>query len=113
MQTQVTCPSCSAALKAKPEWAGRRVKCPRCQAAIPIPRIESDEDEDASSSATPRWLILGAVGLISLAVGVAGGFVLGHGQGRSDDKKELSEAKALALSVTEKLQAVEANVAKV
>lgn len=113
MQTQVTCPGCSVAFKAKPEWAGRRVKCPRCQAAIPIPQAVPDEDDDTNSPATPRWLILGAVGLIALAVGVAGGFVIGYGEGRSEDKKELSEAKALAQSMTEKCQAAEANVDRV
>jgi len=112
MQTQVSCPGCSAAFRSKPEWAGRRVKCPKCHVPISIPHAAPDDEDDTGTSGNSRWLILVAVGLIAVAVGAAGGFVFGHRQGRSDDKRELAEAQARAQSLTEKLRATETSVGK-
>ena len=113
VQTQVTCPSCSTSFKAKAELAGRRVKCPKCHAPVPVPSATPDEEDDAGSTSVPRWLMLGAAVLIALAVGAAGGVVFGHRQGRSDDKRELAEAQTRAQSMTEKLQASEASLTKI
>ena len=71
--TQVTCSACTSTLRAKPELAGKRVKCPKCHAPISVPNsiINSDEANQDTSPAVPGWLILGASVLISLAVGGA------------------------------------------
>src|SRR5207248_11516371 len=37
MAIAVTCGSCSAALRVKDAHAGKRIRCPRCQAAVPVP----------------------------------------------------------------------------
>ncbi len=35
MPIRLTCPSCSATLSVKDEFAGRAVKCPKCNGVIP------------------------------------------------------------------------------
>ena len=36
----VTCGKCQSRIKAKPEYAGRKVKCPKCQGPVAIPQAE-------------------------------------------------------------------------
>lgn len=109
MPVKVVCPSCSTTLNAKSEWAGRCVKCPKCDAPIRVPRDAANENDNKTLPSGPNWLILGAVFLLSLAVGAAGGVVLGHRQGRSADKRELMEAQSRAQTVSDKLKALEAS----
>ena len=122
-QTQVTCPGCSAAFRSKPEWAGPRVKCPKCYVPFSVPHTACDGEDDSDTSALPRWLIFLAVSLVAVAVGASGGFVFGHRQSRSDDKRDLTEAQARskrelaesqarAQSLTEQFRAAEASVVK-
>ena len=112
VQTQLTCPNCSTSLKAKAEFAGRRVKCPKSHAPVPVPSATPDED-DSSSTAISRWLMLVVAVLIALAVGAAGGVVFGHRQGRSDDKRELTETQTRAQSMTEMLHASKASLTQI
>jgi hypothetical protein len=107
--TEVTCLTCSATIRIKSDLAGKRVKCPKCQAPVSVPSTTLDSDEHTST--TPRWLFVGAAALISLAVGVAGGYVFRHRQDKSDDKRELAEALALSKSLTDKLKVTESNLA--
>ena len=37
MPITVTCPACQNTLKVKDEYAGKKGKCPKCQALMPIP----------------------------------------------------------------------------
>src|SRR5439155_653854 len=38
MPVRVTCPTCSASLRIPDEAAGKKVRCPKCQAMFPTPR---------------------------------------------------------------------------
>ena len=51
MSIHVRCEACGKELRARDETAGRRAKCPNCQATIQIPFVEVHEDE-AEESAT-------------------------------------------------------------
>src|SRR5262245_43111340 len=42
MAIRVECANCQAAFSARDELAGRKGKCPRCQAAIVIPAVEAN-----------------------------------------------------------------------
>ena len=37
MVDSIKCPGCAAKLRVRPEFAGKRIKCPRCKTAISIP----------------------------------------------------------------------------
>ena len=65
MSIQLECHSCGRTIKAKEEYAGRKLRCPNCQKVITVPRGDEDfaeeyEDDDAgfrkrpSSSASKR-----------------------------------------------------------
>jgi hypothetical protein len=66
----VTCPKCSHSLKVKDELAGKRGKCPKCDATMPIPAAPAaaatptsqaaSQPAAASSSTEPGEQILGA-----------------------------------------------------
>lgn len=49
MPISVTCPSCETRLKVGEHLAGRKVKCPRCSAVVPV----SENGEDEALSAKP------------------------------------------------------------
>jgi Zn-dependent protease with chaperone function len=51
MTIAVTCGSCQATFRVKDEHAGKRGKCPRCQAAVEVPAPRGPEPKDA---AVPR-----------------------------------------------------------
>jgi S1-C subfamily serine protease len=40
---QVACPQCGAQYKVRPDFAGRSMRCPKCQGAIPVPSSEPHE----------------------------------------------------------------------
>jgi hypothetical protein len=40
MTLSIRCPGCGSALNAPPSAAGKKVRCPRCQAAVPVPEPE-------------------------------------------------------------------------
>jgi hypothetical protein len=42
----VTCGKCQSRIKAKPEYAGRKVKCPKCQGPVKIPQAEVARPSD-------------------------------------------------------------------
>ena len=46
MPITVTCPNCSAKMKAPDTTAGKKIKCPKCQAAITVPEPEADFEPD-------------------------------------------------------------------
>ncbi len=113
--SQVSCPACSSSFVAKPEWAGKRIRCSGCGKLVHVPSgpTKTDEEGDASSEARPTtWLLLGATLVIALAVGAACGFIFGHRQGRSENAREIAEAQALVGTADQKLRAAEADVAK-
>jgi hypothetical protein len=83
---------------------------PKSQPPIPVPSATSDDDREGASAGS-HWLVLGAVLLISLAVGAAGGFVFGHRQGKSDDRRELAEALAQPKSLADRLKAADEDIA--
>ena len=41
MPLTVTCPGCKAALRVRDEYAGKKLKCPRCAEIIPVPNGEA------------------------------------------------------------------------
>jgi predicted Zn finger-like uncharacterized protein len=55
MPIRITCPSCSATLSVKDEFAGRAVKCPKCGGVIPPapPAAPSAPAEPPAASASP------------------------------------------------------------
>ena len=46
MAISLECTGCSKKLKVKDEAAGKRIKCPECQAVLTVPKPESAGDED-------------------------------------------------------------------
>lgn len=46
MAISLECTGCSKKLKVKDEAAGKRIKCPECQAVLTVPELESAGDED-------------------------------------------------------------------
>lgn len=42
MSLQIQCPGCSANLRAKPEMAGKRLKCPQCQKVLTVPPMREE-----------------------------------------------------------------------
>ena len=113
---RTTCPSCAADFAVKPELAGRRVQCPKCKQPVRIPSGEAEAGENngsAESTGSSNWLILGAVLLISLTVGVAGGFVFGHQKGKATNAQEAAEAQTRASNAERALTERDAELAKV
>jgi len=55
MPIVVTCPSCSANLKAPDAAAGKRVKCPKCTSSVEVPVAESPPvlEEEFTDEAPP------------------------------------------------------------
>ena len=51
MPIAVQCNSCSAKFQVKSEWAGKRVKCPKCTTAIQIPKPASSQKKKAAPQA--------------------------------------------------------------
>jgi uncharacterized paraquat-inducible protein A len=55
MPIRVVCPSCGASANAPDSAAGKRVRCPKCQAVMSVPADESAEaDADEVEPAAPR-----------------------------------------------------------
>src|SRR5438270_6481316 len=54
MTISVTCGCCKATFRAKDEHAGKRGKCPRCQAALEIPPPLAPQDKNAAIAQRPR-----------------------------------------------------------
>jgi DNA-directed RNA polymerase subunit M/transcription elongation factor TFIIS len=40
----VTCPSCNSALRVRDEYAGKKLKCPRCSGVVAVPKKEADAE---------------------------------------------------------------------
>jgi len=57
----VTCSGCQSRIKAKPQYAGKKVKCPKCQTPVTIPNAASDESGTAGSDSSPKTRSTGAV----------------------------------------------------
>jgi hypothetical protein len=53
MSIQVVCPGCSAKLNAPESAAGKRVKCPKCQAAVPVPALVTEFEVVEPEPAAP------------------------------------------------------------
>lgn len=49
----VTCEQCQSRIKAKPQYAGKNVKCPKCQAPVTIPSVKADNPSPALSDPSP------------------------------------------------------------
>ncbi|MGZ0165950.1 MAG: hypothetical protein ACKVII_18670 [Planctomycetales bacterium] len=49
----VTCGQCQSRIKAKPEYAGKKVKCPKCKTPVTIPSVEADTPSPAVSENQP------------------------------------------------------------
>jgi len=47
MPISVTCPGCDRGLKAPDSSAGRKIKCPKCNAVVPVPDVEGEEEAAA------------------------------------------------------------------
>lgn len=61
MSIQVGCPQCRQTTKVKDQFAGKRVQCPHCQAAMQVPPLAARDDSDAPQPAASgvREQILG------------------------------------------------------
>jgi WD40 repeat protein len=75
------CPNCGQKLRAREDLAGRRVRCPKCGAAAPVPEdvpeVPVADGTPHSHRGVPAWVwILGGVGLLG-ALGLAGLAVVG------------------------------------
>ena len=79
MQERITCPFCSATLKCKPEWAGKKTRCPKCQSVFSVPPDPNDDGHsvDATANGGPQWFLIGGAIIISLVFGLAGGVIFG------------------------------------
>lgn len=53
MPITLGCPSCSKRFRARDESAGKRVKCPFCQAAVPVPSATEAENAAAGTDSSP------------------------------------------------------------
>ena len=51
MTSTVSCPECEARLRVKSSAAGKKIRCPKCRAVVPVPREVADEE---SGPAKPR-----------------------------------------------------------
>jgi serine/threonine protein kinase len=71
----VTCPGCGKDLKARPELAGKKAKCPKCGQAVPVPvpAATATAVTPPPSRGARRWLVLAASGAF-LAAAVAAAF---------------------------------------
>ena len=54
MSIRVQCSGCEKTLKAKDEWAGRRVKCPQCGQAVVIPGNAAEQLQHTSDHQTQK-----------------------------------------------------------
>jgi predicted Zn finger-like uncharacterized protein len=54
MSIAIQCPGCQATLRVKDELAGRKVKCPRCEASVPVPADEPAEEEITEAKPAPK-----------------------------------------------------------
>ncbi|MBP3960363.1 hypothetical protein J8F10_34475 [Gemmata sp. G18] len=53
MPITLGCPSCGKRFRARDESAGKRVKCPYCQAAVPVPTAEESAEAGAPTAPLP------------------------------------------------------------
>jgi predicted Zn finger-like uncharacterized protein len=55
MPEPVTCPGCDAKIKVRDEHAGKKVKCPKCGATVPVPAAEVEDEvlEGVAVTAAP------------------------------------------------------------
>ncbi len=67
MSIRVSCPNphCGKAVQVSAEWAGKRVKCPRCRQPLAIPAPTADTEPSA-----PRRVGWGAWLAVTLVLGV-------------------------------------------
>jgi predicted Zn finger-like uncharacterized protein len=54
MSIAITCPSCEAELRLRDELAGRKVRCPKCGAAVGVPKHEPTEEAEKFRSSPRR-----------------------------------------------------------
>lgn len=50
----LACPECQEKIKAREEAAGRKVRCPHCGAAVPVPKATARPDDDEPRAARER-----------------------------------------------------------
>src|SRR5215218_3038660 len=53
MPITLGCPSCGKRFRARDESAGKRVKCPFCQAAVPVPTSDEARSAGAPTETVP------------------------------------------------------------
>jgi hypothetical protein len=60
MTHKMTCPGCQATLQLRPEYAGKKIRCPKCQQVLTVPAEGEEEpveleavEEDAFTSTRP------------------------------------------------------------
>lgn len=53
MSIQVTCPSCDRSFKARDDYAGKRVKCPKCRDVIEVPAVAEPSEDDERKPERP------------------------------------------------------------
>lgn len=102
-QIRLGCSGCGKTLKAKGSLAGKKIKCPHCQAVIPVPNTPEPPGEESLRSSAP-----GAADAVTLAPtgpvsgGSSGGTGSDHGAGLSPPaSKELCDFLAPAQSPDE------------
>ncbi|HEX3152626.1 MAG TPA: hypothetical protein VHR66_31425 [Gemmataceae bacterium] len=110
----LTCPTCSVALKPKSELAGKNIRCPNCETLVRVPASElcsPSATDDEGVNPWPLRIGVAAAVVVALAVGLAGGFVYGHGRGVAERANEASEAKVAATNAEEKRRRAEEQLA--
>jgi len=50
-----SCPGCAVVIRAGPEWATRKVACPRCPAAFAVPELPECELVRLVAAPSSRW----------------------------------------------------------
>ena len=52
--TAIRCPSCGTTLNASDQYAGRKVRCPKCQGVLTVPPLAAPEASEEVSPVAPR-----------------------------------------------------------
>jgi predicted Zn finger-like uncharacterized protein len=54
MNIKVSCPSCEASFQVREQYAGKKMKCPKCSAVVTVPSPESPEEAAIQSAPVVR-----------------------------------------------------------
>ncbi len=111
-----SCPLCSASFAVKQKLSGYSVMCPKCMHPVwvstTVAEAAGSGKESAESPSTNRWHILVMVLVVSMAFGIAGGYVIGHQKGNSTNAQKLTDSNARAIQAELSLSERDTELAK-